>query len=75
VWILAPFLALAWANLVSKGWSVPARTALYCVTIVVALIALASYDGLILAPTGSPRGFVFIAIPQDPGCLRRSWFR
>jgi len=69
VWILAPFVALAWANLVSKHWSVLSRTALYCVTIIVALGASAFYDGLISTPTGSPRGFVFVAVPAGSWLL------
>ena len=62
-WILAPFIALAWANLVSGRWSVLARYSLYCVTLIVALGSLMFYDGLILGPTGSARGFVFVAVP------------
>ena len=28
IWVLSPFVAIVWANLVSKRWSVPTRTAL-----------------------------------------------
>jgi hypothetical protein len=63
IWVLSPFVALAWANLVSKRWKVPTRAALYCVTLVVTLASLAFYGKLVLPPPGSPRAFVFVAVP------------
>src|SRR5690242_19448141 len=41
IWVLSPFVALAWANLASKRWSVPTRATLYCVTLVIMLGSLA----------------------------------
>ena len=67
-WVLSPFVALAWANMVSKRWSVLTRTTLYWVTIVITLTALAVYSGLILPPAGSPPAFIFVAVPPA------SWF-
>lgn len=63
IWVLLPFAALAWANLVAKRWSVLTQAALYGVTLVVALGSLAIYGNVILPPTGSPRAFVFVATP------------
>jgi hypothetical protein len=63
VWVLSPFVALAWANMVSKRWPVLTRVTLYCVTLVVTLGALAFYGGVILPPAGSARAFVFVAVP------------
>ena len=63
VWVLSPFVALAWANMVSKRWSVPTRATLYCVTLVLALASLAIYGELVSPPPGSPRAFVFVAVP------------
>jgi len=63
IWVLSPFVALAWANVVSMRWSVPTRATLYCVTLVLALGSLAVYGGLVLPPAGSPRAFVFVAVP------------
>jgi hypothetical protein len=63
IWVLSPFVALAWANLVSKRWTVPIRATLYCVTLVLALGSLAVYGGLVLPPAGSARAFVFVAVP------------
>jgi hypothetical protein len=63
IWVLSPFAALAWANMVSKRWSVPTRATLYCVTLVLTLGSLAIYGGLVLPPAGSARAFVFVAVP------------
>lgn len=64
VWVLAPFVALLWANMVSKRWSVVTRATLYCVTLIVALGSLAIYGELVdLRPSGSPNAFLFVAIP------------
>jgi hypothetical protein len=63
IWVLAPFAALAWANIVAKGWSVLTQTTLYGVTLVVTVGALASYGSVIVPPAGSPRGFMFVIVP------------
>jgi hypothetical protein len=63
IWILSPFVALAWANMVSKRWSVFTRATLDCVTLVLTLGSLAIYGGLVSPPAGSPRTFVFVAVP------------
>jgi len=62
-WVLSPFVALAWANVISKRWPVLTQAALYCVTLVITLGSLACYGKLILPPAGSPRAFVFVAVP------------
>jgi hypothetical protein len=63
IWILLPFVALAWANVVSKSWLAPVRISLYFTTIVIALGSLAFYGGVILPRAGSPRAFVFVMGP------------
>ncbi len=63
IWVLSPFVALAWANMVSKRWSVLTRATLYCVTLVLALGSLAIYGGLVSPPAGSAPAFVFVAVP------------
>ncbi len=69
VWVLSPFVALAWANMVSKRWSVLTRATLYCVTLVITLGSLAIYGELVLPPAGSPRAFVFVAVPPGSWLL------
>jgi hypothetical protein len=63
IWVLSPFVALAWANVVSKRWSVITRATLYCVTLVVMLGSLAIYGDLVRPPAGSPGAFVFVVVP------------
>jgi hypothetical protein len=69
VWVLSPFAALAWANMVSKRWSVLTRAALCCVTCVITLGSLAIYGRVVLPPAGSPRAFVFVAVPPGSWLL------
>jgi hypothetical protein len=62
-WVLSPFVALAWANVVSKRWSVLTRATLYGVTLVITLGSLAIYGDVVkVAPRGSPNAFVFVVV-------------
>ena len=64
IWVLSPFVALVWANMVSKRWSVVTRATLYCVTLVVTLGSLAIYGELVvLRPPGSANAFLFVVVP------------
>ena len=64
IWVLSPFVALLWANMVSKLWSVVTRVTLYCVTLVITLGSLAIYGELVdLRPPGSANAFLFVAVP------------
>ena len=64
IWVLSPFVALLWANMVSKRWSVVTRVTLYCVTLVITLGSLAIYGELVdLRPPGSANTFLFVAVP------------
>jgi len=64
IWVLSPFAALLWANIVSKRWSVVTRVTLYCVTLVITLSSLAIYSEIILVrPPGSANAFLFVAVP------------
>lgn len=64
IWVLSPFVALLWANTVSKRWSVVTRTTLYCVTLVVTLGSLAIYAELVVVkPPGSANAFLFVVVP------------
>jgi len=63
IWVLSPFVALAWANVVSKRWSVLTRATLYGVTLVLTLGSLAIYgDVVVVAPPGAPNAFVFVVV-------------
>jgi hypothetical protein len=69
VWVLSPFVALAWANMVSQRWPVLTRATIHCVTLVIALGSLAIYGDLALPPTGSARAFVFVVVPPGSWLL------
>jgi len=62
-WVLSPFVVLAWANVAGKRWSVTTRTAVYWLTLAIALASLTIYAVVVLPPPGSPRATVFVAVP------------
>ena len=62
-WVLSPFVALAWANVLSKRWSALTRATLYGVTLVVTLGSLAYYGEIISAPPRAPHAFAFVIVP------------
>jgi hypothetical protein len=64
IWVLSPFVALLWANMVSKRWSVVTRATLYCATLIITLGSLAIYAELVdLRPPGSANAFLFVVVP------------
>lgn len=62
-WVLSPFVALVWANAVSKRWSDLTRATLYGVMLVVALGSLAVYVADALWPRSAQPAFVFVMVP------------
>jgi hypothetical protein len=63
-WVLSPFVALLWANILSKHWSLVTRWTLYCVTFVVTLGSVAIYGELVdVRPPGSASAFLWVAVP------------
>jgi hypothetical protein len=70
IWVLSPFVALAWANVVSTLWAVLTRAALYGVTLVITLGSLAIYgDVVVVAPPGSAKAFDFVVVPPGSWLL------
>ena len=63
IWVVSPFVALLWASIVSKGWSVLTRVTLLGVMLVVPLSSLAVYVADAIWPRTSPGPFVFIPVP------------
>ena len=64
IWVLSPFIALAWAILKSDRFPEMVRSTLYGATIGLALVSLAIYSRLIdVKPVGSPNTFLFVAVP------------
>ena len=62
IWVLSPFVALVWAYMVSKRWSVLTRVTLYSVMLLVALGSLAVYGADALWPRKAQPAFVFVVV-------------
>jgi hypothetical protein len=63
IWVLSPFVALVFANIASKGWSVITRATLYSVMLVLTLGSLAIYGDVALAPLTAKTVPVFVIVP------------
>jgi len=63
IWVFSPFMALVWANLVSKHWSVLTRSTLYAVTLILSLGSLAIYTNNALRPPEAQAAFVYVLVP------------
>src|SRR6202171_3427339 len=72
MWVLSPFVALLWANIASKRWSVLTRVTLYGVMLVVPLSSLAIYVADAIWPRTSPALSYSFQSPQRRGCLAHS---
>ncbi len=64
LWVLSPFMALVWANLVSKRWSVVTRATLYTVMLVLTLGSLAIYGAVALGLSRAKPAAVFLLVPS-----------
>jgi hypothetical protein len=64
LWALSPFMALVWANLVSKRWSVVTRATLYTVMLVLTLGSLAIYGAVALGLSRAKPAAVFLLVPS-----------
>ena len=62
-WVLAPFVALLWANRASKRWSTLTQSTLYWITLVVALGSLAIYADDAVSHRAAHPAFVWVAVP------------
>jgi hypothetical protein len=63
VWVLSPFAALLWADVLSKYWSVVARATLHAAALVIALGSLAIYGVVALGPPRPQPAFWFLIVP------------
>lgn len=63
LWVLSPFMALVWGNMVSKRWSVVTRATLYTVMLVLALGSLAIYGAVGLRLARARPAAVFLVVP------------
>jgi hypothetical protein len=67
-WVLSPFVALAWANAVSRHWSGLTRVALNAVTFLLPVISAAIYGTVALGAPRAKPAFLFLVVPLA------SWF-
>ena len=63
IWVLSPFVALAWAGVVSRRWPAPTRAALYVVMFLVTLGSLAIYGAVAFRAIAAKTGFIFLVVP------------
>jgi hypothetical protein len=63
MWVLSPFVALVWAHVFSKRWSVLTRSTLYSLMLVLTLASLAIYIDAVVTPPRALAAFVFIVVP------------
>src|SRR6266404_890333 len=63
IWVLSPFVALVFATIVSKDWSVLTRTTLYAVMLVLTVSSLAIYGDVALGPPRAKTAFAFVVVP------------
>jgi hypothetical protein len=69
IWVLSPFVALAWAGIASVRWATLPRITLYGVTLAITLGSFAGYGRLIPPPVGSAHAFMFVVIPAGSWLL------
>lgn len=68
LWVLAPFAALVWAQVVSKPWPSFPRATLHGVTLVIALASMAIYGVVALGPPMAKTAAPFVIVPPA-SCL------
>jgi hypothetical protein len=69
LWVLSPFMALVWAHVASKRWSVLTRATLYSLMLILTLGSLAIYGEVALGPPERKPPSYSLLFPQRPGCL------
>jgi hypothetical protein len=63
LWVLAPFVILAFAEMVLKRWPVFVQKTVYSLMLVITLGSLAIYLDDALRPRRAQAAFVFVAVP------------
>ena len=69
IWVLAPFVGLALANMASRRWSRLTRVTLHSLILLVAVGSLAIYWNVSQAPRGSRIAFPFLVVPAGSWLL------
>jgi hypothetical protein len=63
VWVVSPFVALAWAMVTSSRWRTVPPPVVHALALAVTAGSLATYTGLIAPPAHSPNAFIYIVVP------------
>lgn len=63
IWVVSPFVALAFANIVSKNWSVLTRATLDSLMLILTVGSLAIYGDVALDPLRPKVVSVFVVVP------------
>ena len=63
LWVLSPFVALVFANMVLKRWSILFGTTLHALILIVSGGSLVIYLNDVLNPPTLKRAFVFVVVP------------
>ena len=63
LWVLSPFMALVWANLVSMRWTDRTRATLHGLMLVLTVGTLAIYGAVAFGPPRAQAAFVFVVVP------------
>jgi hypothetical protein len=63
LWVLSPFVALVWVDVVAKRWPVLPRATLYVLMLVLTLGSLAIYSALVFGLLRAKAGSVFLIVP------------
>jgi hypothetical protein len=63
IWVLSPFIVLAWANVIAKRWSSLSRATLYGVILAVTLGSLAVYADDAMGHRRPQAAFVYVLVP------------
>jgi hypothetical protein len=63
LWVPSPFVAVVFAIIVSKDWSVLTRATLYSVVVFLTVSSLAIYGDVAFGPPRTKTAFAFVAVP------------
>ena len=63
VWVLAPFVVLAWAAKMADGWSSATRATLQAATLIITAGSLAIYGYRAAFPPRTTGAFLFVIVP------------
>jgi hypothetical protein len=63
IWVLSPFVAAVLADVVSQASSVPTRTTLYGMMLILAVVSPAIYGAVALGPPRPQPAFWFLMVP------------